>query len=143
MAFNNWIRADCYNKCMLITVRCFIFRIYSHRLSSMKFETSERNELDCMDCPACPKVVGCVIIRQCRCWIPAGSFGHLITIIIHFSKLFHTLHLQISGTETLHSVRPISFIKFKKRIETSRILWSLNIIFIQWIHHVDILLCWW
>ena len=106
---------------MLITVRCFIFRIHSHRLSSMKFETSERNELDCMDCPACPKVVGCLIIRQCRCWIPAGSFGHLITII-HFSKLFHTLHLQISGTETLHSVRPITFIKFKKRIETSRIM---------------------
>ena len=121
MAFNNWIRADWYNKCMLITVRCFIFRIYSHRLSSMKFETSERNELDCMDCPACPKVLGCVIIRQCRWWIPAGSFGHLITIT-HFSKLFHTLRLQISRTEKLHSMRPISFIKFRKRIETSRIM---------------------
>ena len=45
-------------KCVLITVRGFILRIYCHRLSSMKFTTSETNELDSIafDGPACPKV---------------------------------------------------------------------------------------
>ena len=78
---------------LIVTVRCFIFRIYSHRLSSMKFATSETNELDCMDCPACPKVSGCVIIRQCRCRIPAGSFGHLITMIQYYLLIITVSHV--------------------------------------------------
>ncbi|XP_068690614.1 uncharacterized protein [Montipora foliosa] len=45
----------------LINLRGFNFRIYRHRLSCLKFEASEVDCVDTIDCPACPKNHGTLL----------------------------------------------------------------------------------